>query len=445
MTVNHAKEWQRKRALLLHVAFQNLETALQAGGTTLEEQVAVTQKSLSGVILMVRGKGRYMACSRGTLMRALASWREGGRTPDALLHDYQGGFNAKADPELVREFQRRATLEGVLNMSAAMASLARDWAAGNHIEGLGSRREWNLNNGLPVDALSDFPISRRTLYRWKPSKVERAGGVFGKARLRAAGAFVDMNYSMLRKAELYVLDDVRLDLLVVDERTGRVVEVVCYILMEVASRSIVAFVMKPKNAIRQEDVDELLAYGLQTPGYGLGVGYVTHIKFERGTVACSEAAQLIMEGCSNGRLRIHRTSMDGGVRWVGAPKDKASGHAAGKAVIESFNRRLHLALMLLPGQRGNNFGNQPQNLGFEGADNLTPGSLAAECQRLASFNVATGNRLLLNLRMLYLGQALKAVRQAITEHNNEPGHDYSGHGSFTQAEVLPGVWQEVNS
>jgi hypothetical protein len=211
----------------------------------------------------------------------------------------------------------------------------------------------------------------------------------------------------------------------------------------VASRYLVAYVLKPKNAISQDDVDELLAYGMQAPGFGIGVGYTTHIKFERGTIACSEAAQTTLEAASNGRIKIHRTSMDGSIRWAGSPRDKSSGHAVGKAVIESFFRRLHLALMQLKGQRGNKWANQPQNLGYEGAGKLTPGSLAAEAEKLARLQMIAGKRISLRLPMLHLRDVDAAVKEALRMHNTEPGHDYSGHGTFEQAEVAPGVWQET--
>ena len=253
-----------------------------------------------------------------------------------------------------------------------------------------------------------------------------------------------MDYSRLRKCELFMLDDVRLDLLCINESSGKAVEVKCYIAMEVASRCIVAFFLKPKDAVTQENVDELVAHMLQVPGFGIGRDYVTHIKFERGTVACSDAAKQTLEGVTHGRLKILRTSMDGGVTWVGAPRDRSSGHAAGKAVIESFMRRLHHSLLHLPGQIGNKWANTPASVGY---GSNSPGSLVAESERLAKFALEFGrngvHRLRLQLPMLYLMQVESAVRDAIDKHNHEPGHNYADHGEFTQAEVAPGVWEEM--
>lgn len=445
MNIAHAKDWQRERALILHNAFVEAKREIELEGRALLKVLADVHGRLSARILP-NGKflrvGKLVRGRSATLVRAWYEWTRGGARPEALLHDSKG-FKAKVTPELVKEFQRRCTMPGCAHFSAAIKSLKDDWARGEHIPGLGDRLEWNLNHNIDLNAETEFPISDKTFYRWKPKKRERALGVKGIAAMRQASSFVDMDYSKLRKCELFTLDDVRLDVLCIDERTGYAVEVVCYILMEVASRSIVAWLMKPAAAIKQEDVDELVAYGLQCDGFGIGSGYVTHIKFERGTVACSEAARLALEGASEGRIKIHRTSMDGGVRWVGAPADKASGHAAGKAVIESFNRKLHLALMTLPGQRGNKFENQPANLGYAGPRQIAPGSLADEAQKLDTFNFLSGGRCKLALPMLYLMDLHKAVREAIEKHNHEDGHDYNDHGTFAQAEVAPGVWKEV--
>ncbi|HEX4084347.1 MAG TPA: hypothetical protein VHY22_05515, partial [Chthoniobacteraceae bacterium] len=304
---------------------------------------------------------------------------------------------------------------------------------------------------------AEFPWSYRTVLRKKPGKAMRALGNLGIAAHKAQAAYVSMDYSRLRKCELYTLDDVRLDILAIDEATAKPVEIVVYVLMEAASRLIVAYILKPAAAIRASDVDELLAAGLQTPGFGIGADYVTHILFERGSTACSEGAQRVLEtvlgelvinGAPLPRIRVHRTGMNGGVRWIGAPRDKASGNAAGKGVIESFHRRLHSALLHLPGQRGNNRDNQPASLGMESSESFTAGGLAAEAQKLAQFQIAAdavGSRCALRLGMLYVRQLADCVRDAIKAHNGEAGHAYRGHGSHHEAEIAPGVWQRTES
>jgi len=443
-----SSDWQRIRAIELHDVFARIERVCRHEGLSLAEAVRTASAELANKSIRCRnGSVKVIKASVTTLLTHYYNWKNSGRKPAALLHDYKPG-RARIPGKLIAELQRRSTIPGVPNISVAIKALRDDWKAGESIPGLGTWQEWWLGKHpqleMPPHA-PDFPYSERTLYRAKPSKRERALGNKGIAAFKALSPFVSLNYSNLRKCELYTLDDVRLDIVCIDEFSGKAIEVVIYVMMEVASRSIVAYILKPAARIEQKDVDELLAYGLQA--YGIGDGYTTHIKFERGSVACSKAAQQTLEAASEGAIRIHRTSVNAGIRWIGAPKDKASGHAAGKAVIESFNRKLHLMLMRLPGQRGNKFENQPANLGYEGPDKITPGSLADDCQKLAHFQIVansdrTAPRLRLILSMLYLRQLDLAVREAIKVYNNEPGHDFQGHGSFIKREIAPGVWSE---
>ena len=264
---------------------------------------------------------------------------------------------------------------------------------------------------------------------------------------------MERDYSKLRKCELYTLDDVRLDFVAIDETTGRVVDMLAYILIEVASRSIVAFLVKPVDAIKAEDVDELLAHGLQADGFGVGEGYTTHIWFERGTVACSEAAQLVLEAFSDNAIKIHRTSMDGGVRWVGAAADKTSGHSSGKAVIESFNRNLHRRLLGVVGQRGNNFANQPANLGVgdpsaKDASKSDKQTAKHQAEKLAQFKLtamAAGADARVKLPFLTATQAQQVVAAAVADHNSERGHSMQGFHRITEAEIAPDTWREVET
>src|SRR5436190_2766543 len=110
-------------------------------------------------------------------------------------------------------------------------------------------------------------------------------------------------------------------------------------------------------------------------------------------------------------------------------------------------RRLHLALLHLPGQIGNRHEHTPASVGY---GSNTPGTLIHETERLAKFErtinaqrtALNGKRLRLQLPMLRLSQVQAAVKDAIAKHNLEPGHDYADHGEFVQEEVAPGVWRE---
>jgi hypothetical protein len=439
------KQWQRNRALALHAEFMALANRLHHERSGLMRELKAVAKMLNGRQIVARVRGDRMTyktlhCSAKTLYREWRRWNDGEHQPTALLLNYKAG-QEKIPAALIAEIQRRATLKmggrnahGLAPLSKVYDWLRSDFAARLDIPGI---------NYDEFPAGAEFPYSVGAIYAHAPGKAERALGNRGVAAFKQLAAHVTMDYSKLRKSELFTLDDVRLDLLCVNF-DGKVVEAKCYILMEVASRSIVAFFLKPKDAIKNEDVDELIAHGLQTPGFGLGVGYVTYIKFERGKVACGNAAQAALEGVTNGRIKIIRTGMNGGVTCIGAARDRASGNSAGKAVIEAFMRRLHFALLHLPGQIGNSHDNTPASVGY---GSNTPGTLVYEVARLArferDFNHSGKGRLRLQLPMLRLHELQQAVREAIDKHNHEPGHDYADHGSFTQAEVEPGVWKET--
>ncbi len=471
-----SQAWNRARALKLHEHFQTVALLVVCWhpfelrrGAKLKHELARVSRLLHHRELTFsdpgapEGKGTFlMEASVKTLDKEFRYWRNGGREdqereehvrrPEALLCAYKAGCGGhrRMPRELVQEFQRRCTLptggrdkHGKSPVSVAWDSIRRDYELQRPLPGIDYE-------GVPLGA--EIPWHIRTAYRKKPARTLRALGNRGASAHKNVGAYVNLDYAKLRKSELFTLDDVRLDIVCIDEATGQAIEVVIYVLMEVASRIIVAYVMKPAAAIQAEDVDELLAHGLQTPGFGMGVGYVTHILFEKGTVACSDGAKAVLEGVTHGRLKTHQTGIVGGVRWIGGPRDKARGNAAGKAVIESFNRWLHFALLHLPGQRGNLHENQPQSLGDLGQTRFTDRNsqrqmkhtLIDRAEQLAQWDIASGGRLKLKLPTLYLFQLNEAVRDAIKRHNTEPGHEYRGHGTHFQAEVAPGLWESTD-
>lgn len=467
--LSSAPTWQRDRATLLHRAFLGIERDLSAGAklTPLISQLSTDLRDKAIIVLDHNGNEidhRPLRASAGNLWRTLSQWREGGRNPEAILPRYKSAGAARPVPDLLKsEIQRRASLptggrdkHARSPVSVVFKSLVTDWRAGKPIPGVGTWHDWwaedpRTRHLSPPQQAPEFPWCKKSIYRHSGNRALKAMGNIGAAAAQKHLTHLTLDYSQLRKCELYTLDDVRLDLVCLDDATGHVVECVAYIIMEVASRSIPAFMVKPAGSVKAEDVDELVARALQTPGYGIGVGYPTHIKFERGTVACSEAAQTVLESGSGGRIVIHRTGMDGTVRWVGAAADRSSGHAAGKAVIESFNRQLHYRLLHLPGQRGNNATNSPANLGVEDRHALNPGTkrdsvvkraeLLGEIRAMA---IAQGDKPTLDLPLLLFSQLRSEVEHAIRAHNIDPGHDYQGHSTRIEAEIAPGVWKPLS-
>ena len=455
--------WQRQRVGIIDEQFRKLHHAIEHEAAPLVAGLVAIQGRIDGLKLD-DGKRKLKATYK-TLCRLWYVWTESGLKAASLLPNYTSNNHRDMMPDLlVNEIQRLAS-NGTggrdkdgngMEAGQIYKHLAKAWKAGRPLPGVGTWTEWRqkVHPSLPLPSTApDFPWSKRTVLRKMPAKAVSVMGNLGNAAALKRLPSMDRDYSKLRKCELYTLDDVRLDFVCLDEITGRVVQMVAYILMEVSSRSIVSFVCKPEDNIKAEDVDELIARALQTDGYGLGVGYTTHIWFERGTIACSEAAQRVLEAFSDGALKIHRTSMDGGVRWIGAASDKASGHSAGKAVIESFNRNLHRRLIGIPGQRGNNFANQPANLGVgdaqvKDASKSGRDTLRAQTEKLAQFKLtamAAGADARLKLPLLTSSQGAAAVAAAVRDHNATRGHTMQGFHTLLEAEISPGVWREVDS
>lgn len=453
--------WQRQRVSLIDAEFRTLAAAIDHEAAPLVAGLTAIESRLQGK--MLDGGKRQMKASLKTLTRLWYAWTAAGRKSNALLPDYTSTNHNHILPDLLTNYIQKLASNNTgardkhqngLEAAQIHKKIKQIWQAGGTLPGVGTWQEWwavtHPHLALPTTP-PDFPWSYRTIVRKMPPKAISRMGNLGHAAAIKHLPTMDRDYSKLRKCELYTLDDVQLDFVCIDELTGRVVKMIAYILMEVASRCIVAFVCKPEDAIKAEDVDELLARGLQAPGFGVGGGYTSHIWFERGTIACSEAAQKVLEAFSDGALKIHRTSMDGGVRWIGAAADKASGHSAGKAVIESFNRNLHRLLGHVPGQRGNNFGNAPANLGFGDSKAKDPSrsskdTITSEAERLAHFKLtamAAGIDAKLKLPLLTSSQGAAAVAEAVKAHNAARGHTMQGFHQITEAEVAPGVWREV--
>lgn len=462
-TLGKIPRWQTERAAILHAEFGKLEAARQAEKIPLLDALLEVSQNIHGRPLD-NGK-RKLRATTGGLKTLYYRWTAGGRKASALVLEYTCGGSAKTVPDALKaEIQRLASSatggrdknQNGRSAASIHKELTKKWMRGENIPGLGTWPEWWANT-YPAIAkphkAPQFPFCYETVKRHTGAKVLRVYGAIGRAAANKHMPHISMDYSQLRRCELYMMDDVRLDLIALDEVTGRVVEITCYVLMEVSSRFIVSYVLKPKGHIKAEDVDEMLAHGLSSEGFGLGDGYTTHLYFERGTIACSEAAQMVLEAGSDGAIKVHRTSMLEGVRWAGAAPDKAVGHAAGKGAMEAFNRKLHDLLIDLPGQRGNNWANQPANLGVgerevKDPSASTKNTVVMAAERIAQFIIAAreqGEAFTEPLPLLTINGLRAEVTKRINEYNHEAGHDMQGFHYRTEAEISPGVWQPLQS
>ena len=450
-TLAHASQAERDRALILHEICKDIQywqardcslaQALQNACSDPDAYVirAGYDQRLAPIIKNLRG------LSPRNLRELFVKW-EKRPCPAVFLRNYQAG-QGKVPRGLILEFKRRCTKEGATSTSKVIDDLQLEWAAGFCIEGLGTWQEWwqaqYPDAPLPPVA-PDFPFANSTLYNYAPPKSLRTLGNLGLAEFGKIAAYTDRDIKKLRVAELYVLDDVRLDFVAIDTVTRKAVDLHAYLMRQVRTRCTVAMVLRPDNNITQSDVAELITRGLMAGG--IGRDYVTHVLLERGTVAMSEANQVLLEGLTEGRVKIHRTGMVKGKTNAGAFEDVATGNWRGKSMIEGFFPTLHKQLQGLPGQRGADYSKQPASLGYGRPVVKDPASgawtLVREAETLAQINHLAGGNTGLKLPLLTVREVNTAVRSAIDILHNGFDHTIEDFGEVLQAEVAPGVWMD---
>ena len=332
--------------------------------------------------------------------------------------------------ELIRAFKAE-TLKPQMNIAAAYRKFDQDWISGHEVPGLGKR----VGN-------EPLPVKLSQLRKFAPKAATRKLGNQGKAEARRdALPHTTRSTADLRPCELYVLDDTRLNVVALDDLNNQPIEMKVYIMMEVASRRIVGYVIR-EGSMRASDVDALIARVLRTCGIAhRDSGYTTLILFERGTVACSPQRQLFMESLYPGQLEIDRTGMNGGQNLPGDFIQANSGNWMGKGWIESFNRTLGYFMRHLPGQRGSIYAKLPAMVGdlnnpHKGSQ-LYEATLLAQAGRAIAYLESNGvndaphgrestEAAGIKLPLLYVSQFKQEFARCIAYYNQLRGHRREG-------------------
>lgn len=350
----------------------------------------------------------------------------------------------KEVPEDFLSAVRSKALEpGVSTMAAAVRFFELEWREGRAVPGLGR-----------APAISaPFPYTAKQLgdRRLLPSKAARVQASHGKAAAMSRGfvAAPPIGTSTLRLRERIVFDDKRLDLDVQDDITGNPITVTLYLAMDEGTREILGYLLREDGAVRQTDVEGLTAFILRVAGFaGRTAGYATTLKFERGTVAISEARQALLQRLFPGEIIISRTTMNGGHNATGDYAQQSTGHYHGKLKLESFMKTLDEYTRHIPGQRGNVYKNQPLMLGdtLLTAEKIASPNyklkgtmieeavIAAQMAQAVHFadtgelpgaaaaSTATGVR----GPLIYLSELHTAVQSVIAYYNAQRGHSREG-------------------
>jgi hypothetical protein len=434
---------QARIAALLRI-FDEVDTARKGGADKLATLKRLAALHHGDTIIALGGKQIALRLSYATLRRHYDRFKKDQRTWSLIRKNTTRG--PECPRELIAELRRRCTGGGTLpgkssagrpTATSAINDLLNEWTRGLPVPGLGTWREWwqTQHPAAPLPAKAPrFPFHPKTLARHCP---RRESAITAASNLGLAAALdylvsVERDSSMLKPGEVYVCDDVRLDLLCIDSMTRRRSEVRAYVMMEWGTRRIVAYVMRAGNALNAGDVRAMIARGLSIAGIRPHPE-TTHIFLERGTCVLSAEDCAHIALLSGNRIKVHQTGMISAERWQGAGKDRPVGNFRGKAVLESFFRRLHIKLGGLPGQRGNRWEAQPRNLDFDGQNsrNRFKDSAMTYTERLADLDAHYDHRLRLDLNMLWDHELEQYFADAIKDLNATRGHGMQGFGTVT--------------
>ena len=434
--------WQQQRALKLHTICGWIDQQKKALGLVNAVKEAVARNRGT---LLKNGEDapeKLLRISFGSLWKQYKHWNSSGRSAQAFGLNYNGPVK-KVPADLIAEFRRLCTGKGQQYGTKAYKTICDTYKAGGYVKGVGTFQDWweieqiaREKKGLPRHACPhsapDFPFSYRALQNYAPSKAAKNLGNFGIARAKQELSRMLHDSSELRLCELFMLDDKRADVWVMDDISGlwKPVQPTLYFMIEVGCRYICSVVTRGCERILQKDVDAVVAHGLAT--MGMPVDYPMYILFEEGTVACTPAKKDLLEGLYPGRIFVMSTGMLTGSAYAGAFPDKAKGKPTNKGVMEAFMRRVDIMMSQLPGQSGNRYQNEPAELDARK-------NAATE---LAHIGRQTGKRM--ELPLLTLSEFTWKVRELVQAYNNDPDHGCQGFHRRLQIEQRPGEWLDTD-
>jgi hypothetical protein len=318
--------------------------------------------------------------SEGNIIAAYYAWKKGGWY--ALVRKYK--VNASPLPPEFLEHWRALCEQNGRSIIKAMEKLYRAWFAGEAIPGYGElqadRRtrapgtwiDWWHRTRPEEDAPRTCPgtpegWSKSTLYENGPTKIERTWATLGLAAVRTMLPSLIRDTGKLLPLQLLTMDDFETDqeVLALNPRTRQwqVTKVTGIAVMDVATRRIIAVLMKPRfkdedgtlKAITRAEVRFLVYQVLRD--YGIPATGMTFL-VENAAAAITTELDLTLRNLFGGRVGVTRTGLihdkvfsngfmeRGGKPWL-------------KGWIESFFNLMHNEAAELPGQKGANYLVQP--------------------------------------------------------------------------------------
>lgn len=316
----------------------------------------------------------------------------------------------------------------------AWRSLLRDLMDGKAVPGAGTWQDlwvrlrpwaempqvcpWSVHRPPPGWSLSSFRAKAG-------AQVVRALAKKGSFAAWAQLPEVHVDLSTLRPFEWLVVDDHRLDFLVyVDTPTGvQLVELWGLFVMDVATRVIVSFALKPRvqrpdgtcMAFEHADMQHLMAHVLGT--YGVPADYSQTWIVENAAAAVSPEAEALVATVTGGRVKVKRSGIQvGDFHLSGFPE--RWGNYRGKRWIEAWFGPLDIVLGAVKGQMGSDYWAKPGSFDAR----------AAFGRRLTRFldGVTPEQRQRLTLPFEWAGDAHGLVGDAIELLNHRTDHQLDG-------------------
>ena len=302
--------------------------------------------------------------SKASLLALYYRWRDSGWR--SLVRAYH--VNKSPLPPAFLEFWRALCEQNGRSIIQAKERLYGLWFAGKPIPGYGTWVDWWHATRPMEDAPTVCPgvpegWSKTTLYEVGPTKIERRWATRGLAAVRPLLPSQIRDTSRLLPLQLVTMDDFECDQLTYAQnprtRTWHTVKVTGIAVMDVATRRVIALLMKPRftdeegkrEGITRTEV-RLLFYQVLRD-YGVPKHGMTWL-VENAAAAITTELEMTTRNLFGGRVQITRTGLihdktfaNGFIERGGKPQQKGW--------IESRFNLLHNAAGDLPGQKGANY------------------------------------------------------------------------------------------
>jgi hypothetical protein len=278
--------------------------------------------------------------------------------------------------DTIKAWRKAAITNDKRGLSESWKAIIRDLVAGEEIPGLGTWRDlfakaapfaqppdscpWSLHRPPPGWSEASF-------MRHKADKLLYALGQKGSFAAWPELPEVRIDLTTLRPFEWLVVDDHRLDFKVfVTMPDGKVqlVELWGLFVMDVATRMIVSFALKPRvaredgstMAFEHRDMQHLITHVITT--YGIPKDYAQRWIVENAAAAVSTDCERLLDFVTSGRVTIKRSGIQvGDFHMSGFPE--RWGNYRGKRWLESYFGPLDIVLGGVKGQMGSDYWSKP--------------------------------------------------------------------------------------